>query len=120
VGGGNAGDVEGGCMSNVTTPERIIAGEATCKSCDYVWFLVAPEIAEPPYECPKCGQSSGYCSHTWKVYGTILECDEKSTIWIDGYSRRFEGETLMQACIPLKQAVEHLIQGDTSLFEVIA
>jgi hypothetical protein len=107
-------------MNSTSTPERMIAGEATCKSCGHVWFIVAPEIAEPPYECSKCGQMSGYCHTTWKVYGTLIEGEEKSTIWIDGYSRKFEGETLMQACIPLKEAFQHLCQGDTSLFEAIA
>lgn len=105
---------------NTEVPERIIAGEATCKSCGYVWFLVAPEIAEPPYECPHCGKTEGYCSPTWKVYGTAIESEQNSTIWVDGYSRKFEGETLMQACVLLKTAVIALASGDESLFEATA
>jgi hypothetical protein len=106
-------------MNNTSTPERIIAGKVTCESCSCIWFMVAPEIAEPPYECPQCRQFNGYFNPRCKVYGTAIKEDKKSTIWIDGYSRRFEGENLRQASISLKEAVKYLWRGDTSLMEAI-
>lgn len=99
----------------MTTKERAIAGEATCKNCGKVWFLFAPEIAEPPFECGGCYQFAGYCSTTWKVYCSVEEREDGAKIWVDGHSRVFEGNTLMEAAIQLKEAVEALCSGDSCL-----
>jgi hypothetical protein len=102
------------------TLERAIAGEATCKACGHVWFILCPEVAEPPYECPNCPQNQGYCHPTWKVYCSVKEDLDGAKIWVDGFSRVFSGRTLMEAAIPLKAAIEALCIGDTTLLEAIA
>jgi hypothetical protein len=102
------------------TLDRAIAGEATCKACGHVWFILCPEVAEPPYECPNCPQNQGYCHPTWKVYCSVKEDLDGAKIWVDGFSRVFSGKTLMEAAIPLKAAIEALCIGDTTLMEAIA
>lgn len=100
-----------------TLSERAIAGEVTCQYCKHVWFGLIPEIAEPPYACPKCNHSEAYCHTVWKLYCSVKESPDKSTIWVEGYSRVFEADTLWGAAELLKKAMIALCAGDTSLLE---
>lgn len=75
--------------------ERYIFGEATCSNCKHVWACLVPEVAEPPYHCSNCRNINGYISPQWKIYCTIKEDLENTTIWVDGYSRIFKNKTIM-------------------------
>lgn len=99
------------------TAERAFLGEVTCCHCKNVWAALIPEIAEPPYECSRCGKDGGYCSPTWKLYCSVEESSNSATIWVDGFSKTFQGKTLMECTIAFKQAFEAMLAGDTSLFE---
>lgn len=99
------------------TTERAFLGEVTCSYCKNVWAALLPEITEPPYECPCCGNEGGYCSPTWKLYCSVEESPDSATIWVDGFSRFFQGKTLMECAIQFKVAFDQMLAGDTSFFE---
>lgn len=93
--------------------QRVVVVMGTCARCGKVAATVAPEIAEPPYQCSRCRNQTNYPSLSPKFYCTVDENQERAIVWVDGWDEPLVSKTLHDALHPVHVEIDRLWRAES-------